>query len=101
MSGRLRASSISSSATVISSSWKVPSERRKRSMGARSGGASLRKCILVTLPSDLADATDELWERHPAGAGGAGHPGVRADVAVRVDVDHVRRAVLRHAEVDP
>src|SRR5688572_19485973 len=94
-------SSTSSIATATSSSLKVSSERIRAAMAPRSGGASLRMRILRPLPRDLADLPDELRKIHPRCARRASHSGIRADVAVGVHVDHVRCAVLRHAEVHP
>src|SRR5687768_5732524 len=88
-------------ATAISSPMNVPPAVRSSRTASRSGGASLRMRIAISLPGDVADATDELGELHAGGAGGPGHPGVGADVAVRVDVDDVRRPVLGDAEVHP
>src|SRR3990172_3389971 len=87
-------------ATATSSGAKVSSESSSAAMPSRSGGANRRMRIPVSLPGDLADAADELRVGQAGGAGRPRHPRVGADVAVRVDVDDVRGAVLGHAEVD-
>src|SRR5215468_1133302 len=87
-------------ATATSESLNVPLVRTRSAISSRSGGASFRMRIPVSLPGDVADASDERWVLHAGGACRPGDPGVRADVAVGIHVDHVRSAVLRDTEVD-
>src|SRR5215831_13377636 len=87
-------------ATTTSESLNVPLVRTRSAISSRSGGASLRMRIPVSLPGDVADPSDERRVLHPGGPRRARHSSVRADVAVRIDVDDIGRAVLRDAEVD-